>query len=44
MKQQWALQDAKSHFSEVVKCAKNKGPQFISVHGKTIRCHFVTET
>ena len=29
----WALQDAKAHFSEVVKKAENEGPQTISVRG-----------
>ena len=31
---QWAVQDAKAHFSEVVKKAENEGPQTISVRGK----------
>lgn len=31
---QWAVQDAKSHFSEVIKKAENEGPQTISVRGK----------
>ncbi len=31
---QWALQDAKSHFSEVVKKAEQEGPQVISVRGR----------
>ena len=30
----WQLQDAKARLSEVVKLAKSKGPQAISVHGK----------
>jgi len=30
----WAVQDAKSHFSEVIKKAENEGPQTISVRGK----------
>lgn len=30
---QWALQDAKARFSEVVKRAENEGPQIISIHG-----------
>ncbi len=29
-----ALQEAKNRFSEVVKAAKTKGPQIITVHGK----------
>lgn len=31
---QWAVQDAKARFSEVVKKAENEGPQMISVRGK----------
>ena len=31
---QWAVQDAKARFSEVVKKAENEGPQIISVRGK----------
>lgn len=35
MKQcQWALQDAKARFSEVVRKAQVDGPQSISVHGE----------
>jgi prevent-host-death family protein len=30
----WQLQEAKNRFSEVVKAAKTKGPQIITVHGK----------
>lgn len=30
----WALQDAKARFSEVVRKAKNEGPQRITVHGR----------
>ena len=30
----WAVQDAKSHFSEIVKKAAQEGPQFISVRGR----------
>ena len=30
----WALQDAKARFSEVVRKAKNEGPQQITVHGR----------
>lgn len=29
----WALQDAKAHFSELVKKAQKDGPQYISVRG-----------
>jgi prevent-host-death family protein len=31
---QWALQDAKARFSEVVRKAKTEGPQHITVHGR----------
>lgn len=31
---QWALQDAKARFSEVVRRAKTEGPQRITVHGR----------
>jgi prevent-host-death family protein len=30
---QWSLQDAKARLSEVVRKAKNEGPQHITVHG-----------
>lgn len=30
----WALQDAKSRFSEVVRRAKTDGPQLVTVHGR----------
>jgi prevent-host-death family protein len=30
----WALQDAKARFSEVVRKAKTEGPQHITVHGR----------
>lgn len=30
----WKLQDAKSHFSAVVRDAQAKGPQRVTVHGK----------
>ena len=30
----WQLQEAKNRLSEVVKAAKTKGPQIITVHGK----------
>ncbi|HEV7768012.1 MAG TPA: type II toxin-antitoxin system prevent-host-death family antitoxin [Thermoanaerobaculia bacterium] len=33
-KGQWALQDAKARFSEVVRKAKTEGPQRITVHGR----------
>src|SRR5438876_10568004 len=31
---QWALQDEKARFSEVVRKAKTEGPQRITVHGR----------
>ena len=30
----WKLQDAKARFSEVVRDARTKGPQAVSVHGR----------
>jgi len=30
----WNLQDAKAHFSEVVRKAQTEGPQRVTVHGK----------
>ena len=30
----WKLQDAKAHFSEVVRQARELGPQRVTVHGK----------
>ena len=30
----WQLQEAKNRLSELVKAAKSKGPQIITVHGK----------
>ncbi|EKD77817.1 MAG: hypothetical protein ACD_42C00169G0006 [uncultured bacterium] len=33
---QWAVQDAKARFSEVVKKAEHEGPQIISVRGKPV--------
>ena len=32
--QDWQLQDAKSRFSEVVKRARDDGPQTVTVHGQ----------
>ncbi len=32
--QDWQLQDAKNRFSEVVKRAKDEGPQTVTVHGQ----------
>ncbi len=32
----WQMQDAKARLSEVVKTARQQGPQDISVHGKTV--------
>lgn len=33
-KSAWKLQDAKAHFSAVVREAQEKGPQRVTVHGK----------
>jgi prevent-host-death family protein len=30
----WALQDAKTRFSEVVRKAQSEGPQHVTVHGR----------
>jgi prevent-host-death family protein len=30
----WQLQDAKAHFSELIRICSSKGPQVISVRGK----------
>ena len=30
----WALQDAKARFSEVVRKARNEGPQHVTIHGR----------
>lgn len=30
----WPLQDAKARFSEVVRRARNEGPQHVTVHGR----------
>lgn len=30
----WLLQDAKSRFSELVRCVKSEGPQHVTVHGR----------
>jgi antitoxin Phd len=34
MAQQWQLQDAKNHFSEVVDNAMHRGPQVVTKRGK----------
>jgi prevent-host-death family protein len=31
---EWQLQDAKNRFSEVVRRARDEGPQSVTVHGK----------
>ncbi len=36
MKNQWQLQHAKSHLSEVVDRVANRGPQTITRHGKEV--------
>ena len=30
----WALQDAKARFSEVVRMAREEGPQHVTIHGR----------
>ncbi len=35
----WQLQDAKAHFSEVVRRAQNSGPQHVTVHGRQLYSH-----
>ena len=32
--QEWQLQDAKNRFSELVRRARDEGPQAVTVHGK----------
>jgi len=32
--QEWQLQDAKNRFSELVRRARDEGPQSVTVHGK----------
>ncbi len=32
----WQLQEAKAHFSEVVRRAQNSGPQHVTVHGREV--------
>ena len=32
----WKLQDAKAHFSQVVREAQQRGPQRVTVHGKGV--------
>jgi prevent-host-death family protein len=31
---EWQLQDAKNRFSELVRCAREEGPQTVTVHGR----------
>jgi prevent-host-death family protein len=33
---EWQMHEAKALLSEVVKCAESHGPQYISVHGKSV--------
>jgi prevent-host-death family protein len=32
----WQIQEAKAHFSELVKRAESEGPQGITLHGKSV--------
>jgi prevent-host-death family protein len=34
--QTWQMQTAKAHFSDLVRSAKQDGPQDITVHGKSV--------
>ena len=34
--QTWQMQTAKARFSDVVRCAKQDGPQDITVHGRSV--------
>lgn len=34
--QSWQMQTAKARFSDVVRCAKQDGPQNITVHGRSV--------
>lgn len=34
--QSWQMQTAKARFSDVVRCAKQDGPQDITVHGRSV--------
>ncbi|MHB8949870.1 MAG: type II toxin-antitoxin system Phd/YefM family antitoxin [Rhodoferax sp.] len=34
--QTWQMQTAKARFSDVVRSAKNDGPQDITIHGKSV--------
>lgn len=34
--QTWQMQTAKARFSDVIKSAKNDGPQDITLHGKSV--------
>ena len=30
----WLLQDAKARFSELVRCVRSEGPQYVTIHGR----------
>jgi len=34
--QTWQMQNAKAHFSDLVRSAKQNGPQDITVHGRSV--------
>lgn len=40
----WQMQDAKAHLSEVVKRAQSRGPQEITVHGRSVAVVVSRET
>lgn len=33
---QWQLQEAKQHFSELIRAVKADGPQFVTKHGRQV--------
>jgi len=33
---QWQLQEAKQHFSELIRAVRSEGPQFVTKHGEQV--------
>ncbi|WP_202875746.1 type II toxin-antitoxin system Phd/YefM family antitoxin [Kribbella speibonae] len=33
---QWQLQEAKQHFSELIRAVQTRGPQFVTKHGEQV--------
>ncbi|GAA1593220.1 type II toxin-antitoxin system Phd/YefM family antitoxin [Kribbella hippodromi] len=33
---QWQLQEAKQHFSELIRAVRTEGPQFVTKHGQQV--------